>query len=453
MTVWSLIFDAGTGYFYDHHPKGLVLAAYLLTIPLLAITFACTYLPAKFRWVLILPVAIMLDDLRWGLGLPFSRAILAGIVLLGLAIYFVQKKKMTWLRIGTLGLELLGCVGIVIPLAAITQLRNESYPAKQVSTHKTGKGRIVLAIFDELDPVHALEKWPSEYPENEFQKLAKRSIFFQNCLQPGHETMYSLPAMTIGHTIDKAKPASPNVLNLIVGGQKRTWNEKPNVLLEARDTVGASIFGWYHPYPRLFDGIDSKSFERVDDGVEVSFWTEVNMLIQRPFQLFHKSSETLSYRELLARWQKHIVASYHEEMPKFVEDHDGLILLHIPCPHPPYVMHPLPDDPLGSDERSYYGQVLYAGEMLKTLQDTLAKSGEPYTLVVTSDHNLRVTLNGIKPCGRVPFLVTGTNVNQPRAISNQVYGEHVADLIRLLMKRPNADADEIVSAMTARRYE
>lgn len=451
MTVWSLVFDAGTGYFYSHHPKGLVIAAYLLMLPIVAIVFACTYLPAKFRWALILPTLVMLDDLRWGLGLPLTRALPLAVLLLGGAIYLTQKKKITWLKLGTVSLELMGCVGIVIPLAALTLLKNESYASQRVSTHKTHQGRIVLAIFDELDPVHALEKWPSEYPENEFQKLTRRSITFRNCLQPGHETMYSLPAMTIGHTVEKAKPASPTVLNLIVGGQKRTWNEKPNVLLEARDTIGASILGWYHPYPRIFEGIDSKSYERVDDEIGVSFWTEFNMLIQRPFQLFHRSSETVFYRHLLAEWQRHLVTSYHDDMPQFVEDHDGLIMLHIPCPHPPYVMHPLPDDPLGSDERSYYGQVLYAGEMLKTLETKLRQTNEPYTLIVTSDHNLRVTLNGIAPCGRVPFFVTGSQLNQARTVDSTAYGEHVADLIRLLMKQPKADADAVTSVMTAHR--
>ncbi|MBS1703161.1 MAG: hypothetical protein JST12_15970 [Armatimonadetes bacterium] len=430
----------------------MLIAAYTLMAVLSVLIFGCTYLPAWTRWLLIPISLVMADDFRRGFSIPFL--VFAGMAAVAFLLIWqaVRKEKTTWLRGGTLILELLGYAGIATCIGALSLFRaNPPAPKSQaLNAHKTGP-RIVVAVFDELDPVHTLEKWPSQYPPNEFLDLAKRSLDFTNCLEPGPETLYSLPAMTIGHTVERAKAAGPQTLNLIVGGKKREWNEKPNILLEARDTVGASAMGWYHPYDREFPGVEGRFYERVSDDPTFCFWLLFDFLVERPFQMVGKNSQTKMLNTFYSNWQRKIIEDFHAQVPSFIDEHHGLIFLHVPCPHVPYVMHPIPGDPLGFDPESYYGAVDYAGEICKTMEDTLAKTGEPYTFIATSDHNLRATLHGIKPCGRVPMLISGTNIVKPGRVNDQACGEHLADVVRLLISNPNASELDIVRAMTAKR--
>ncbi len=449
MANWARVFDRGLGYFYTHQPTGMYAATYALMAILAVIAFACTFLPTKARWLLI-PVAVfMLDNVRIGLAL---HALLFPVLII--AILFgirnlVKKEKTTWLRAGTLTFELLGYVGIATMLAGVTLLRS---PHETRRVYKGGveraRPKIVLAIFDELDPVHALEKWPTDRSENEFQKLAKRGLNMTNCAQPGPETLYSLPAMTIGQKVDLAKAASPNVLNLIVDGKKREWAEKPNIIEEAKETYGrASILGWYHPYDRIFKNIQAQTFERVTDRFDVSFWIQANFLVEHPFRLIKINTQSPMLNAAYAKWQKEMIEEYHARVAEFVDEHNGLIILHIPCPHGPYVMNPIPGDPLGTDPASYYGNVEYAGKILNTIENSLKKSALGYTLIVTSDHNLRIPLNGVKPCGRVPLIISGPNIGTPTRSDAAVRGEHIADLIRLLMAKPNPTENEIIGSM------
>jgi hypothetical protein len=450
MGNWSRVFDPGTQYFYETQPVGLVIACYLLMLVVAAMVFACTYLPAKFRWLIIPFALLMADNLRLGLSIPAIPFAIVLLVLVGLTFQAVKKRKTTWLRAGTLSLEILGYASVVTLLAGITLFLRPPYKEPVVAQSKKAGPRIVIAIFDELDPAHALENWPKGRPENRFHSMATRALNFKNCEQPGGETMYSLPAITIGQRVDKAKPMTDRDLNLIVGGQKRTWDEKPNIILEAKDTIGASMFGWYHPYNRLFAGIEGKAMERAPSSTAFSFWFLFDCMIARPFQMVGKNSQTKILNTFYSNRQRSMIEEFHSQSTEFTEKHHGLIFYHIPCPHVPYVMRPIEGDPLGFDIQSYYGAVEYAGEICRSIESTLAETGEPYTLIATSDHNLRAVLNGIKPCGRVPMLMVGTNL-KPQTVEQTAYCEHVAEVVRLLIKDPKATQDEIVKVMTSPR--
>jgi hypothetical protein len=450
MGNWSRVFDPGTQYFYETQPVGLVIACYLLMLVVVVIVFACTYLPAKLRWLIIPFALLMADNLRLGLSLPAITFAIVLLVLVGLTFQAVKKQKTTWLRAGILSLEIMGYAAVVTLLAGITIFMRPAYKTPETVTKQNKGPRIVIAIFDELDPAHALDNWPKDRRENRFQSMAKRALNFKNCQQPGGETMYSLPAMTIGQRVDKAKPMTDLDLNLIVGGQKRTWNEKPNIILEAKETIGASMFGWYHPYNRLFPGIEGKAMERAPSNTAFSFWFLFDCMIARPFQMVGKNSQTKILNTFYSNRQRAMIEEFGAESTAFTESHHGLIFYHVPCPHVPYVMRPIEGDPLGFDIQSYYGAVEYAGEICRSIESTLAETGESYTFIATSDHNLRAVLNGIKPCGRVPMLMVGTNL-KPQTVEQTAYGEHIAEVVRLLIKNPEATQDEIVKAMTAPR--
>lgn len=450
MADWARVFDAGLPYFYANRPTGMVIATYALMVVLAAIAFACTFLPAKARWLLI-PVAVfMLDNVRMGLALHwalFPVLVVGGLVAVR---RLVKQEKTTWLKAGTLTFELLGFVGIATMLAGMTLFRDPGHDRRSFVQSIPSKPRIVLAIFDELDPVHALEQWPKDRPENEFQRFSKRSLSFVNCAQPGPETLYSIPAMTIGHKVDLAKAASGKVLNLIVGGKKREWAEKPNIIVEAREQgQDTSVFGWYHPYDRLYPGVTADTYQRIPDSFDISFWIQVNFLFEHPFRLVKINTQSPMLNAAYAKYQKQMVLDYRSKVLPFLHLHDGLIILHIPCPHGPYVMDPVPGDVLGTSPESYYGNVEYAGQMLADIEKKLKSEPQPYTLIVTSDHNLRISLNGIKPCGRVPMMISGTTLSQPAAVSQPAFGENVANVIRLLLRNPNAPRAEIISRMTS----
>ena len=445
---WSRVFDPGLGYYYSHQPTGMVIGAYLVMIVLTILALACSYLPPLARWLMIPVGLLMFDDSRRGLSIPVMIAVPILIGALLVVAKLIRDKRTTWLKVGTTTFELLGVAGIAMCLGALTLLRPTIVPPAQPKALQKPGPRIVLAVFDELDPVHVIEKWPKEMPENEFIKLSRESLYFENCLQPGKETLYSLPAMTIGHTVELAKPAGNNTLNLIAGGKKREWAEKPNVLLEARDSIGASAMGWYHPYDREFPGVDGKFYERVSDNPIFCFWLMVDFLVERPFQMVGKNSQTKMLNTFYSIRQREMIEDFHRTVPDFIKQHYGFILLHVPCPHGPYVMRPVEGDPLGFDPQSYYGATAYAGEIYRTIEKTLKESKVPYTLIATSDHNLRIPLNGINPCGRVPMMISGTNIKVTQKVTTQAYGELVADVVRTLIANPNAPSDVIIRALT-----
>jgi hypothetical protein len=451
---WRRIYDPGTGYtFYDGYTN-LVLGGILLHLILALCVYLILQLPAKilkFVAVLCLPIYfIMLEDCRTGFGIRLQH-IPAFAVFIVVGVIILKLKKMSVLSIIHSSIQVFGVMGLVCIVGSVSLFRNE--PSKKrtlLGNVRAVKEKIIVAIFDELDPVHALESWPQSLTENQFQVFFRSSLAFSNCAQPGNATKLSIPAFTIGRHVDDATEYSKTDIKLTTGSTTRSWNQSPNILLDNGPMYPVSVLGWYHPYDRIL-AVPSKQYLIKSNNFSSMFWLLVNYTYSHTLGLAKIDLLPPKLAEENAIHHRKINKSYRSDLIPWIRNHTGLIMLHIPAPHSPYSLVESKIDRNGLKVESYYRNVQYAGVLLNEIENELINSTSQYTLIVTSDHNLREELNGVKPCGRIPLMLKSSEGYKPQVVTNPVYGENLYFVMQSLIKNKKLSSQEIITTMSRSR--
>ena len=110
----------------------MAIGAYMLMATLAIVAFACTFLPPMAGWLMIPIGLLMFDNTRRGLGISVIIAVPILVAVLLVIAKMVKNKQTTWLKSGTLTLELLGFAGIATCLFGLTLLRSGPWLTKQV---------------------------------------------------------------------------------------------------------------------------------------------------------------------------------------------------------------------------------------------------------------------------------------------------------------------------------
>ncbi|MDT8069333.1 MAG: sulfatase-like hydrolase/transferase [Terriglobia bacterium] len=477
LNAWDRVLWAGAGYYRQNVAKDILLVA------------CCVVLFTIVSWLLLLVVrrsknARVLNIARFGFFcfaalwlLPYVfRAFSAlpplGKLTLGICLAVLP---LLWKRIplSRFAASLLLCSSlfVLVTFAEATWFVSQSAkPQSQIKpdvVRNSGKSRVLWIVFDELDEDIAFDNRPKSLHLPEFDALQAHSWAASRAYPPANLTELSIPALLTGKIIENTKPLNDHELSLQLGDSHVwiQWSKAPSIVSDARNLgFRTSLIGWYHPYCDVLGSeldycFQVKSAAFFGSLVRQSFAGTTASVLRRVFPILGSlgtpDPEDRRCRRDHLREYMEIENAAIAAVSRF---QDGLLIIHIPAPHPTAIF----DRDLGQyrteGKRSYLDNLALAdmalGEIRKQMEvrDTWGDT----TVIVTSDHwwRVRAWAKGAlwteeervfdqKRDHRVPFLVKlagqKTQINYDRPVSTIL----IRDLIRSVLTGETESAEAL----------
>lgn len=357
-----------------------------------------------------------LDPTVRRLGKMAALLLLAGIA--GAFLFGVARHPRTLLRGGAnLLLALSPFVPLILAQATWAAFTPQAATLSIDSAVRTAQiappGRVVILLFDELDYGITFARRPAGLQLPELDRFQATALSAIEAYPPAGDTLASIPALLCGRRVeDVEKIGGARLLVDFAGAAEPvSWQEQPTLLSRARSAGARSaLVGWYHPYPRILGQHTDRC-----EWQTYYFWTDRarNSLPQNMWQQFALTE--LAGRGPAARLnRKHHIASYRRlresALTAAADPSLSLVFAHLPIPHMPGIFDRrsqriAPRGPL--DMEAYLGNLSLADRTLGEVRSEMTRAGvwNASTVIVTSDHWLR--LAGLDPnqSFRVPFLV------------------------------------------------
>jgi hypothetical protein len=272
----------------------------------------------------------------------------------------------------------------------------------------TPRIRVVWVIFDELSEAVAFEQRPPTLRLPNLDRLRAESFYAVAASSPSDETLISMPALILGEELAEAQPLGPDDLQLRAPGRTVwfPWVAVPNLFDTARGLgFNTAVAGWYHPYGRVLNrsltrcywvamlrppGIEEPFEIRPVTGAagERQWWQFASLPL-----IGHLWSELPSAHRRTERTKRFLFLLEHAR-ELAADPSIGLVLLHLPVPHPPAIYsrskHALTTDgPL-----SYLDNVALADETLGALRQAIEQAGlwDRTALLISADHGWRTRM-------------------------------------------------------------
>lgn len=268
--------------------------------------------------------------------------------------------------------------------------------------------RVVWIIFDELSQSISFDDRPANLQLPNLDRLKAESFYATSAIAPGPSTELSMPALTIGETVTQAVPKGPNtvLLRTALRPAPVAWNSVPNVFDAARRMgFNTGLAGWFYPYGRLLNRSLTECYWTAGwlvPGVEeraqrqplmASMWDRANLqfaalplLGHMPFVfpgIHHRREKIRRFSSLLDRAR---------EMA--ADPAIGLVLLHMPVPHPPAIYDRARDAMSAEGRIGYLDNVALADRTLGILRREMERAGlwDRTAVLVSADHGWRTYL-------------------------------------------------------------
>ncbi len=265
--------------------------------------------------------------------------------------------------------------------------------------------RVVWIIFDELSEAIVFDRRPASLILPNFDKLRAHSFHALAAKSPANVTETSMPSLILGMPVEKSDPAGPGSLLLSVSGRPKPfeWRSVSNVFDRAR-TMGfnTALAGWALPYCRLLNGSLTACTWTSDwllSGVEEPSTpqTLIQSMIGRlrnqaaSFPLIgHVPGINPSGPQRAAKIVRFQMLMEHATA--YAADPSlGLVLLHLPAPHPPGIYDREKRRFSDLDGRSYLDNTALADHALGEVTQAIKRAGlaSETALIVSADHGWR----------------------------------------------------------------
>jgi hypothetical protein len=268
--------------------------------------------------------------------------------------------------------------------------------------------RVVWIVFDELSQAITFGNRPRGLNLANFDRLKAESFYATSAFAPGGSTLMSMPGLILGEEVTRSKPEGPSELLL----QTRThvdwfsWSSSANVFDTARESgFDTALVGWYHPYGRLLNRSLTECYwtaNGIEPGLEESeepqaLWPA--MASRAQLQLANLPlaghipalSPRRHHRRVLA---DHFTYLMDRALQLAVDPRAGLVLLHLPVPHPPAIYSRSKAAMVTDGPGGYADNVALADHALGELRMKMEQAGlwGPSAVIVSADHGWRVNL-------------------------------------------------------------
>ena len=298
--------------------------------------------------------------------------------------------------------------------------------------------RVVWIIYDELDQRVAFTSRPNGCQLPELDRVYDESLHATNAFPPGGSTIISLPALTTGRYVVRAKPVSRNELNITYAGTNTPvgWSTQPTIFSRARELgFNTALVGWYHPYSRLFSSsLNFCAWYPYPPYQQSRGRTVIASMIN---QIWALASPLQQRRLLIDVYQKSLADS--RDLVK--DGRYGLVMLHLPGAHFPGIY----DSAKGkftltcfSRSRGYFQNLQLTDKTMGILRRDMEQSGQwdRSWVIVTSDHwwrEARVYDGNLDY--HIPFMVKAPGRNQPMTYGAPLNTVVTHDLILAILRK------------------
>jgi hypothetical protein len=278
--------------------------------------------------------------------------------------------------------------------------------------------RVVWIIFDEWDQYLTFENRAKGLALPEIDRFRGQALFGERVFPPAGNTLESLPSLLTGRIIQSAKRTVPNDLLLTFADSKKTepWSTQPNVFQRARQLgVNAAIVGFYHPYPRILGGdvMQSFSLSSLTTHEDDIYWQGIGGLDKLALTIeesLHRiplieRSGLLGERRTKRTFRILYLETRAEALKSLQNRNAGLLLLHLPIPHPPAIFDRARGRVAADAHGGYEENLALMDATLGEFRRTMQANGEwdNSFVLLTSDHPLRGRSASRRPW--IPFLL------------------------------------------------
>jgi hypothetical protein len=388
--------------FFRHRPRSLWPHALFLAfcyIPIgIAAVAALRALPAK-----LLPIIHQ----TWFTPVLFVIAAVPAIF----AFTHIEKTS-RWLRtIFWCSWPVLGIILIRAVNGPSLKHSRDSYQATQLAkpfSNPPQKARVVWIIFDELGQPDAFDKRPTRLSLPNLDRLKSESMYASAAVSPGLLTAISIPSLVLGDQVTAVTPAAPDRLTLRSQSHPDpfSWTDATNVFDGARALgLNTAVVGWFHPYGRLLSRSLTQCYWTagwLTSGAEEPTEPQSLLTAMRTRAMLQLTALPLvghlpgvfsgrpARKAKIDRFQ--YLISHALELA--ADPSIGLLMIHLPAPHPPAIYNRSTQSMTDSGGVSYLDGVALADRTLGQLRGAVEHAGlwDRTALIVTADHGWRTYL-------------------------------------------------------------
>ncbi|MGV3722818.1 MAG: sulfatase-like hydrolase/transferase [Actinomycetota bacterium] len=320
-------------------------------------------------------------------------------------------------------------------------------------------GRVVVLLFDELDYGIAFAKRPPDLRLPELDRFQAASLAASQAFPPAGNTLESIPSLLCGQRIAAVDKRGGSELRVRFAGaaDSASWKDTDTLFTRVRALGGRSaVAGWYHPYPRIV----GRDVERCS-WQTYYFWTdrEGNSLLDTMWRQL-ALSELVGKAPAARLNRQHHIRSFEgierEALAIAADPTYGLAFAHLPAPHMPGIFDRrlqriTPIQGMGME--AYLGNLALVDRTLGKVRREMTATGawDASTIIVTSDHWLRLAGLDPKESFRVPFLVKLPGQRAGQAYLHRLNTVLTHDLILKQVKDPIYGPGELMDWLDARR--
>jgi hypothetical protein len=285
----------------------------------------------------------------------------------------------------------------------------QSMHAQRIAATSDPKPRIIWIILDELSYQQVYER---RYPGLQlpaFDALAGDATVFTRVVPAGAFTEVAVPSLLTGRRFDDLRPTANGqpVFRSADGGRWQRFDEHDTVFGDAqRWGYRTSVAGWYNPYCRILatvlDSCYWSNLYDMHDGIAGNQTLGSNL--RAPLAVLVPSNR---WESPATRWM-HIPAlgvrgqamqttDYQNLLTatnaELRDESAGLVLLHMPIPHPPGIYNRMTGKFATNGGGSYIDNLALADRYLAHVRDVLTETGQwdSSTVVVMGDHSWRTS--------------------------------------------------------------
>ena len=270
-----------------------------------------------------------------------------------------------------------------------------------------GSPRFLWIVFDELDQYLTFEHRPKSVLLPEFDRLRAQSIYGTQVSSPAAYTLLAMPELISGRLFAGAYPAGPDRLMLTSesGALRVNWSDQKSVFSEARRAgVNTALVGWQHPYARLLNESLTDCYWQPGMADNVEQYAEFPGIFESMHNRMRAQLQTVPFlqasgvlgpetEERERRIAKFTVLK--AQAVRLAADRNvGLVLLHLPVPHPPGIYDRTRGRLSADDSNDYLDNLVLADRTLGEIRSAMEANGtwDSTTVLVSSDHPLRVIM-------------------------------------------------------------
>jgi hypothetical protein len=305
--------------------------------------------------------------------------------------------------------------------------------------------RVVWLIFDELDYGVAFARRPSTLDLPELDRLRRESLFAEDATPPGSRTVVSMTSLLIGKRLLSVDPETDADFSALPDPQPAPALSRAasNVFRQARahhhDTW---VVGWALPYCRTWaadlSGCECEpAFTTVLGRARTISGSLVDQVeAMSPFNRRRLAVE--AYRNVLASAKRRLSASKA-----------GLILIHLPVPHPPPIYDARRNELTAwmiESVPGYLGNLKLADRTLGELRPLMELDGtwDQTTVLVMADHPWRESrrFDGLTD-RRIPFILKLAGQRQDLAYSAPLDAARTSSLLLAVLDARLQNAEDV----------